>query len=182
MDADAWDEQYRSGKWDYLRALEQVPRYAVLAAWISSFDRPVRIIDIGCGEGRLLEFIGKEAVASYEGLDFSIVAIERARTRWSSHEGCQFRVKDANGIVLEDLEDGDVVVFNEVLYCLADPVGILHRALNGSRTALLSVTDMHRDTAILLFRVYHTELVESISCSDLRRSKTWILGMFRGGS
>jgi ubiquinone/menaquinone biosynthesis C-methylase UbiE len=62
---------------DYMRHAELV---AVLAEWARKNDRPLRIVDLGCGDAWLATHAFRNAqVEQYRGVDVSESAIERAR-------------------------------------------------------------------------------------------------------
>lgn len=77
--AEQWDEQYISGRWEYLSSVEQVPRYAIIGAWVELLAPGGSILDVGCGEGILIEWL--RSCSRYEGVDISQVAIARARSK-----------------------------------------------------------------------------------------------------
>ena len=62
---------------DYMRHAELV---AALAAWARKSDRPLRIVDLGCGDAWLAIHAFRDAqVDQYRGVDVSESAVERAR-------------------------------------------------------------------------------------------------------
>jgi SAM-dependent methyltransferase len=77
---EAWDERYRAGKYRFLRdAVERarLDRIARLIADIAARDGACEVVDIGCGEGLLLEAIGGLPITRYIGVDLSAVALSR---------------------------------------------------------------------------------------------------------
>jgi ubiquinone/menaquinone biosynthesis C-methylase UbiE len=63
---------------DYMRHAEIV---TALAGWARKIDRPLGIVDLGCGDAWLATHAFREAnVERYQGVDVSESAVERART------------------------------------------------------------------------------------------------------
>ena len=119
-----WDATFRNGQWDYLASLGEMPRYALIAGYIRHFARTGAVLDAGCGQGILFEHLDDRSVA-YSGFDVSATAIAEARRR---APGARLSVCSAD----EYQPDGrfDVVVFNEVLPHVDDPLGTLDRFIH----------------------------------------------------
>src|SRR5687767_13442204 len=49
----AWEEQYRAGRWSFMRGLDESARYAVIAAFVRRLAPGGAVLDVGCGEGLL---------------------------------------------------------------------------------------------------------------------------------
>jgi trans-aconitate methyltransferase len=54
-----------------------------------------RILDIGCGHGRLTRLLARFGFSDYAGVDFSVEAVRRARAL--SIPDARFEVADMNG-------------------------------------------------------------------------------------
>lgn len=119
--ADAWDSQYGRDFWTFMETDPlQAGRYALAAGYIRFFTRPgAEILDVGCGEGLLLEHLRPEDRSRYEGIDISDVAVDAARRRYAGG-GATFRRADAS--TFEPDRPVDVVVFNTVLMYADDPL------------------------------------------------------------
>ena len=76
-----WESEYEHGYWDRLHGVEQLPRYAVIAAYARLFAPSGRILDVGSGEGVLLEHLAPGSFSSYTGLDISEHALAGGRAR-----------------------------------------------------------------------------------------------------
>ncbi|MGZ5444514.1 MAG: class I SAM-dependent methyltransferase [Thermoanaerobaculia bacterium] len=176
FDARAWDDEYRTGRWNYLADAEQAPRYAVIADWCRRFSPSAKIVDAGCGEGLLLEHLGHASFAHYHGIDFAPAAIDRARSRIRDSAREHFQCAS-----LEDLDPSaltpDVVVFNESLYCCRDPLRLFRRYLGavGNGLVVVSITAMQEVLASLLERMYEERIIASLTITDRRCLKGWRL-------
>lgn len=141
-----WEQQYSHGHWDFLASTEELPRYAVIAGYLRSLPSPPRVLDIGCGEGRLLDLIAPDALAHYRGIDVSPTAIEGARAR---HALADFEVADC--ATWRTSARFDVVVLNEVLYYVDQPAAFVGRYLPVLDPGGFMIVSMfrHRNTRLI---------------------------------
>lgn len=119
------DELYISGKWDFLNTIHEMSNYAVTAGYIrflsNSLSRKPRILDLGCGSGNLLEFLGGLNYEKFLGLDVSPVALERASLR--NFENTEFQLAK-----FEDWETGekfDFIVSTGAIHYAENPIEVL---------------------------------------------------------
>lgn len=140
-----WNQQYDSGRWDYLGAMREFARYSVIAGYCRQLKPAARVLDVGCGTGVLAHWLASASISSYCGVDLSEVAIEQARK--SNIPEAQFAVADAASF--EPSQVFDVIVFNEMLYYLENPeedVRRIARAL--APDGLLIVSIWYHDDGI----------------------------------
>lgn len=112
-----WDEQYGRGEWDFLERSDELARYALIAGYVAKLAPGGRVLDVGSGDGLLLDHLAPHGYEHYTGVDLSEVAVERGRTR--QRPATRFEAADAESWQ----PDGsfDVVVFNECLYYFEQP-------------------------------------------------------------
>lgn len=118
---DQFDGEWQTGAWDYMGERSEMPRYALLAGLVAAAPAE-SVLDIGCGIGTLRRHLPDDAFGTYQGVDISAAAIERATT--ANFARSTFAVADATRI---GLEPADVVVLNEVVYLVADPLAFIGR-------------------------------------------------------
>jgi 2-polyprenyl-3-methyl-5-hydroxy-6-metoxy-1,4-benzoquinol methylase len=124
-----WDEEYGRGRWSYLAGTGEACRYGVIGAYIRACRNGSRLLDLGCGQCLLHEHLGV-GTYQYTGVDMSKQAVTLARSR----------LGDTANLIAADIESVelsgkfDVIIFNEVLYYLSDPLGTMDRF-----SALLSI-------------------------------------------
>ncbi|NDC40965.1 MAG: class I SAM-dependent methyltransferase [Chitinophagia bacterium] len=107
-----FNEQFASGKWDELRGVQELARYSVIAGYVQHYNKSARILDLGCGEGILQERLSLLPYQSYLGIDFSDVAIARAKRLENSNT--HFITGDIGKLVLNG--SYDVIIYNESIY------------------------------------------------------------------
>ena len=121
---DAWEREYDHGDWRFLQGDEEAERYGWLVERIDRRLVPVSVLDVGYGEGVLLARSRPRELQAYTGVDLSEVAISSAR---ESHPKADFVVAAAEDFAPPPTYD--LVVFNEIVYYLRDPIGEVERYL-----------------------------------------------------
>ena len=110
---DEWNQQFSTGKWDYLGKVPvERARSAVI---IGVFGHgKLKVLDVGCGEGLLTDFLFPDQQKGYLGIDISKAAISIAKNKRNRYSFKQTRAE-----LFEPSNDQgpfDLIVFNEVLY------------------------------------------------------------------
>jgi 2-polyprenyl-3-methyl-5-hydroxy-6-metoxy-1,4-benzoquinol methylase len=118
-----WDRQYASGFGYQLRLPEEQEHNQTLVEFMVSASKNKTILDVGCGEGLLLDYLDRWGYQKYVGIDFSDVALRNASKRANA------KTSFVSGLAESFVPDGqfDSIIFNESLYCFADPLQVIHR-------------------------------------------------------
>jgi 2-polyprenyl-3-methyl-5-hydroxy-6-metoxy-1,4-benzoquinol methylase len=118
-----WDRQYASGFGYQLRLPEEQEHNQTLVEFMVSANKNKTILDVGCGEGLLLDYLDRWGYQKYVGIDFSDVALRNASKRANA------KTSFVSGLAESFVPDGqfDSIIFNECLYCFADPWQVIHR-------------------------------------------------------
>ena len=149
QDADRWDAQYASGSWRFLEGLGNLPHNMVISGYVVHFQTGGSVLDVGCGEGVLARHLKPFGYSTYLGIDISRVALERA----SSLKDERTRFLHAEAETYEPTESYDVIIFNESLYYLKEPLETFRRytkALSEDGVAIVSLyTNSKRASSIL---------------------------------
>ena len=135
-----WDRRYERGALDRLKQVDELAHYGLIVGYFHYFKRNGSILDVGCGEGILLERLGPHAYSQYVGLDISAEAIRRACGK--PHERAILRCVDVNTYTPPGRYDA--VVFNESLYCFEAPLDVVHRyerCLKSDGVLIMSIVD-----------------------------------------
>lgn len=122
----AFNKQWEDGTWDYmdLVAAERLRNAAIGAVLVQKYCRPVEnctILEVGCGEGAVVDFLTPSQREKYTGFDVSEHAITIAKTKrptGSSGGGPHFIHANAHDINFTPDQTFDAIIFSEVLYYL----------------------------------------------------------------
>lgn len=121
-----WERQVKNGEWEYIKHLDELAHYSIIAGYFQHLKKGGAILDVGCGEGLLQMRLNPQTYAYYAGIDISEAAIERAASK--ADDKTFFFVACAGNYVPPQLFDA--IIFNEVLYYLDSPLQILSRYSN----------------------------------------------------
>lgn len=96
------------------------PRYKILAEKMTELskeitDRPIRVMDIGCGPGTAVGTIVNGFNAEYVGIDYDSAFIDAAQRKYRNAGQCRFVVGDAADRSFYEDRSADIVVALETL-------------------------------------------------------------------
>ena len=116
-----WDKEYGSGFAEQLRLPEALEHNHTLVEFLVSAKKNKRILDVGCGEGLILEALEKWGYESYVGMDFSEVALRIASKQANA------KTVFVHAVAESFVPDGefDAIIFNECLYYLREPLRVV---------------------------------------------------------
>ena len=177
--AQTWEAQYAAGRWDFLAELSELARFSVLAGYICHLKPGGTVLDTGCGQGVLLRRLPASCYSRYVGIDLSGSAISVAQEH--ANERSTFLAADCEEY--SPAEQFDVIVFNEVLCCLSDPLATVERyarSLNPGGLLLVSLCTAARGSATLLSqlkRAYAT--VDEVRVVHGGRKVSWVCTALR---
>ena len=123
VDKELWESQYRSGGWQFMRGLDELARYSVIAGQLHHLKPGGSVLDVGCGEGLLADQLRPFGYSRYLGVDLSEAAVQQAASRVD--ERTSFAAADAESYTPSGR--WDAVVFNECVYYFRDPLGTVRR-------------------------------------------------------
>jgi 2-polyprenyl-3-methyl-5-hydroxy-6-metoxy-1,4-benzoquinol methylase len=172
--AQTWDAQYAAGRWDFLADLSELARFSVLAGYICHLRPGGAVLDTGCGQGVLLRRLPSSCYSRYVGIDVSGSAISAAQQQPS--ERSTFLAADCEEYSPE--AHFDVIVFNEVLCCLRDPLRTVERyarSLNPGGLLLVSMCTAARGSATILWRLKRAyATVDEVRLVHSGRKVSWV--------
>jgi 2-polyprenyl-3-methyl-5-hydroxy-6-metoxy-1,4-benzoquinol methylase len=172
--AQTWEAQYAAGRWDFLAELSELARFSVLAGYICHLKPGGTVLDTGCGQGVLLRRLPGPCYSKYVGIDVSGSAISVAQEQ--GNERSTFLAADCEEY--SPTEPFDVIVFNEVLCCLRDPLSTVERyarSLNPDGLLLVSLCTAARGSSLILSqlkRAYPT--VDEVHVVHSGRKVSWV--------
>lgn len=144
-------EYYSEHMSNFLAPYEDSLWKAVYDATVSLVpsDKSVRIVDIGCGTGRLAEALKRAGYTNYVGFDFASKRVEEARKYLPTHD---FRVLDMFSPEAEALiKDADVLTITEVLEHIENDIGLL-KSIPIDKTIIFSVPNFGGPTHVRHFK------------------------------
>jgi len=171
-----WEEEYRQGKWELMRTLDELARYSVIAGYLHHLHPGGSVLDVGSGEGLLCDHLRPFGYSRYHGVDLAEAAIQQAAAR--SDEKTTFAAADAEIYV----PDGsfDAIVFNECVYYFQDPLGTVERyraSLNPGGTLIVSTFRGLRADTIARRLNAALPLAEETAITNAKG--TWMVRVYR---
>jgi SAM-dependent methyltransferase len=134
-----WDREYESGVWDYLAEDGESARYSIIAGYVLRFVRFGSVLDLGCGEGRLLDALSLCWQGQYTGVDVSRAAIDRISVPQREITSVRADLEEYSPTSVYD-----AIVFNEVLYYVASPVQVVRRYFQYLSPTGIVIVSMYR--------------------------------------
>lgn len=172
--AQTWEAQYAAGRWNYLAELSELARFSVLAGYICHLKPGGTVLDTGCGQGVLLRRLPSSCYSRYVGIDVSGSAISMAQAQ--ANERITFLAADCEEYL--PAENFDVIVFNEVLCCLRDPLRTVERyarSLNPGGILLVSLCTAARGSSTILRRLKRAyATVDEVRVLHSGRKVSWV--------
>ena len=177
--AQTWEAQYAAGRWDFLAELSELARFSILGGYICHLKPGGTVLDTGCGQGVLLRRLPRSCYSRYVGIDLSGSAISVAQEQANEHS----RFLVANCEEYSPAEHFDVIVFNEVLCCLRDPLRTVERyarSLNPGGLLLVSLCTAARGSATVLRRLKQAyATVDEVRVVHCGRKVSWVCTALR---
>lgn len=119
---EALDHEYSSGNWDHFFSFSELPRNLVLAGAINHiFPDSPRVLDLGCGSGRLATVFKRYPFTRYMGVDVSSEAVHRAQSLGLP----RMEFIEGNYETWRPAEQFEAISFNECIGYAADPAATL---------------------------------------------------------
>jgi 2-polyprenyl-3-methyl-5-hydroxy-6-metoxy-1,4-benzoquinol methylase len=176
--AQIWEAQYAAGRWDFLAQLSELSRFSILAGYIWHLKPGGAVLDVGCGQGVLLRRLASSSYSRYVGIDVSGSAVSVAQEQ--QNERSTFLAADCEDYF--PAEQFDVIVFNEVLCCLRNPLRTVERyarSLNPGGLLLVSMCTAARGSATILWRLKRAyTTVDEVRVVHSGRKVSWVCTAF----
>jgi len=175
---ETWEEQYRQGGWEFMRRLDEVARYSVIAGYLHHLRPGGSVLDVGSGEGLLADHLRPFGYSRYLGVDLAETAIRQAAGREDAKTA--FAAADAESY--QPPGRWDAIVFNECVYYFDDPVGTVRRyeAFLAPDGVLIVSTFRSRRADVIVKRLLEScRLLEETAISN--RKGTWVVRVMAPG-
>lgn len=171
---EVWEEQYRSGGWAFMRATDELARYCVIAGYLHHLHPGGSVLDVGSGEGLLLDHL--RSASCYLGIDLSEEAVRQGAHRTSERAS----LLAANAEEYRPTERWDAIVFNECVYYFEDPIGTVLGYRDGlaeGGSLIVSTFRSRRADVIAKRLIERLSLIEEVAVTN--RKGTWVVRLFR---
>ncbi len=176
MTPENWNEQYEelaSTRW--LHHNQDQFEFLVKKVW--KFDRPLKIVDFGCGFGylgiKLLELLPDGC--QYTGIDNAPVLLEQGRRLFSEKNWqAEFIEHDIHSVPLED-NSFDLATTHAVLMHIPDPDIVVDEMIRVTRSGgMLLSCEANRNLHTAGFHIHETNEQESTPLDFFQRMNTGI--------
>jgi 2-polyprenyl-3-methyl-5-hydroxy-6-metoxy-1,4-benzoquinol methylase len=171
-----WDQRWANPEFYGEYRLDELAHYSILAGYVKALRPGTSILDVGCGDGILRTHLHGDAFARYVGIDFP-EAIARANARADARTS--FAASDMR--VFASTEKFGVIVFNESLYYVDDPIGELRRYsafLEKDGVFLVSMHRKPKSERIWADIAGAFAMLDRVTIAN-RAGVEWILGAFQ---
>ena len=121
-----WERQYSVGFWNFLRSDLEHERFDAVVRRLKEFNRPGKILEVGCGEALLLKRLDPSSYTFFMGIDISEVAISRAID--SKFEKSEFEYVDMEKFSTN--KKFDYIIFNESIMYAINAVELMRKYMN----------------------------------------------------
>lgn len=175
-----WDRQYKKGKWDGLKDPSEAKRYATIIKYMDYSKNPdPSILDLGCGEGVLNEYLKDGHRYSYFlGIDYAKASIDKAREK--DFPNAEFRCEDMH--FFTPPQKFDIITFNEAFYYInpKERHNVLLRMLDHLLPEGVLIASMYRDAGDC-WAVFdeHTHRLDFTVVETQDENKFWKVGALR---
>jgi 2-polyprenyl-3-methyl-5-hydroxy-6-metoxy-1,4-benzoquinol methylase len=174
-----WDNEYRSGSMSNLSELRDLGRYNMIVGYFNFFHPGGTVLDVGCGEGILQQKLKPFAYRYYVGIDISEIAIASAMT----HADDRSTFIRADLTTFASSQKFDLIVFNEILYYLADPLSVIERFSRSLEPDGLMVASIWADPqgsrrALKVWRMIDS-VAKVVDSTTVSNRDTWTIKVFQ---
>jgi 2-polyprenyl-3-methyl-5-hydroxy-6-metoxy-1,4-benzoquinol methylase len=110
-----WDKEWKSGSWDYMEkvAVERSKVSVIGGVLVQMYSHAnASVLDVGCGEGPISDFLLPSQKAHYVGIDISKEAILSAKKL----RGPPLKFVHATSHLFQPKNKFDVIIFSDMLY------------------------------------------------------------------
>lgn len=109
-----WNQEYKAGRWAFIDrvAIERSKHALIAGVFIQQYGDNASVLDVGCGEGTLSDFLWPLQKKLYVGIDISSEAVRIGKAKRNLNF---IQTSTDDYIPINDIKF-DVIVFNEMLY------------------------------------------------------------------
>jgi SAM-dependent methyltransferase len=116
--------------------------HVALADWLENnfYGKKPMIVDIGCGNARVLEFLDTDSIGYYTGYDVNEHLISFAKEKYKNIRNADFVVADLDSSYINFINDSDIAYIDSVLTMLENPYNTLKALSNSCKHIFINRT------------------------------------------
>ena len=175
------NNDFKEGRWNYLESLEEKARYDKVIELYEEFKQGGSILDIGCGQGVLYQYLQEvfpNVSNVFCGIDIAEEAVSIAKKKFPviDFRAINFEQENLNGKF-------DVVIFNESLYYFGWPLKTLEKCvqynLNPDGIFIVSMHDYYGRNKRIWKHIDQNYTVLSERTTTNKNGQTWDTKAFK---
>jgi 2-polyprenyl-3-methyl-5-hydroxy-6-metoxy-1,4-benzoquinol methylase len=116
---------YRNDEWSNMRSFTDAPRFGAIAEWVRRLAPNGPVLDMGAGDGVLARALRHMGI-DYTGVDLSQEVVTRVEAELGD---AKTRFETGDAMTYAPTQSFPVIVFNDMLYYLDDPIACVNRYL-----------------------------------------------------
>jgi SAM-dependent methyltransferase len=178
------ERQYKEGFYTFLDSIDELANYMVTIGYIQHYAKSLndapRLLDLGCGHGRLTELLSPYPLKSYVGLDKSVQAVKQAEA--GGYKNSKFLVTDFEEYT--PTETFDFIVSSGSIHYAPDASAVLKRfssSLSENGVFIVSLWRHGHNAAIWRNIEEHFEIIDSTVVTN-KGGVSWDIKVFRSKS
>tara|TARA_A100001015_G_C14748310_1_gene616487 strand:+ start:164 stop:823 length:660 start_codon:yes stop_codon:yes gene_type:complete len=175
------NERFEGYNFEKLDEYENIYCYSTISAIINFQKNKQSILDVGCGTAPLLRTIDNNKILKYKGIDFSKLAIKKARK--IENKNISFECTDM--LKFNDKDKYDIIVFSESIYYLRDnnQIEILIEKYDNflKQNGLIIISGYFKVDHRIIFEKFDRRyvLVDNIYLSRNNNKMQWFFRIYR---
>lgn len=170
-----WEQEFKDNKWDYLSDINQLSRYSIIIGYFNFWFEGGSILDLGCGQGLLLNRLNGINYELYVGVDLSEEAMKIAANIATNK--AKFVCSEISSY--EPDQRFDMIVFNESLYYLDKPIVVIKKYknfLSKDGKIIISMWDNKERNNKLWKDVDKSfKVVDDLRLQKIQRKSSWVI-------
>lgn len=149
-----WDKEWKSGAWTYMEKIAvERSRIAIIGGvFIPMYSgQNSSVLDIGCGEGAISDFLNVAQNSRYVGVDISKEAISVAKTS----RGPPRKFVHAAAHLFSPIHKFDVIIFSDMLYYVEHEKILKQYSQYMNPNAIIIISIFHQTEKLMYEHIFN---------------------------
>lgn len=169
-----WDQQWKSGAWDYMdKVAVERSKIAIIGGVFAHIytNSNASVLDMGCGEGAMSDFLSEGQKQRYLGVDLSKEAIVNARMK-------RPKLKFLHSGVYQFVphHQFDIIVFSDVLYYVEHEKILQQYSKYLTPTGIIILSIFHTTEKLMYENIFNSarniyNKIDEVDVSGITRKK-----------